>query len=68
MEASLDIREYCSDCPYMDLHMTSPEAIFGDGKLVYRSDVKIYCCHEELCEWLSNKIRKEVSEDGTKTK
>lgn len=66
MEASLDIQEYCSDCPYMDLNMTSPETIFGDGKLVYMSDIRIYCRHEELCKWLSNKIRKEVSKDGAK--
>lgn len=68
MKASLDIHEYCSDCPYMDLNMTSPTAMFVDDKVAYRPDVKVYCCHEELCKWLSNKIRKEVSEDGAKTK
>lgn len=68
MEASLDIQEYCSDCPYMDLDMTSPAAMFVDGRVVFRPNVKVYCRHEELCKWLSNKIRKEVSEDGAKTK
>lgn len=52
MNVILDIRDYCEACPYMDLAVTCPSAMFADGEIVSRSDAKVYCRHEELCKWV----------------
>lgn len=53
---TLDIKDYCHDCPMLD---PGTDKIYADGKVMIN---KIYCSNERLCEHIADHLKSHLKE------